>query len=74
MLFSLNSEVFKNKFVKACLDIDRNLKEFEEHEISKQYRQFLDRMKDVTKNNSVEKLDKLDPKELIKIFMRSEKL
>ena len=48
----------KNKFVKACLDIDRNLKEFEEHEISKQYRQFLDRMKDVTKNYSVEKLDK----------------
>ena len=31
-------------------------------------------MKDVTKNYSVEKLDKLDPKELIKIFMRSEKL
>ena len=57
-----------------CLDIDRNLKEFEELEISKQYRHFLDRMKDVTKNYSVEKLDKLDPKELIKIFMRSEKL
>ena len=45
-----------------------------EHELSKQYRQFLDRITDFTQNYSGEKLDKIDPKELIKIFMRREKL
>ena len=43
-------------------------------EISNQFRLFLSRLQEVTKDDSVTKLEKSDPKELIKKFMVNEDL
>ena len=64
----------KAKFVEACLKIDRNLREYTDLEIANQFRLFLSRLQEATKDHSIEKLEKMDPKELIKQFMVEEKL
>ena len=64
----------KFKFVEACLKIDRNLGQFTDLEISNQFRLFLSRLQEVTKDDSVEKLEKTDPKDLIKRFLVNEDL
>ena len=60
--------------MEACLKIDRNLGQFTDLEISNQFRLFLSRLQEVTKDDSVEKLEKTDPKDLIKRFLVAEQL
>ena len=64
----------KQKYTKACFEIDRTLRQFKEDEISSQYRQFLNRLKEVTKDDLNENLEHRDPKDLIKQFLSDSKL
>ena len=56
------------------MKIDRNFREYTDLEIANQFRLFLSRLQEATKDHSIEKLEKMDPKELIKQFMVDEKL
>ena len=64
----------KKKFSKACFDIDRNIKQFEEEEISTQFRIFLERLEKHTTFKTVQEIEQCDPKELIKDFMKDESM
>ena len=64
----------KVRFVESCLKVDRNLREYTDLEISNQFRLFLTRLKEVTENDTIEKLEKSDPKHLIQKFMINEEL
>ena len=64
----------KRKFIEACFEIDRNLRQFDENEVSNQYRQFLNTLKNATFDMSIEDLEKSDPKEIIKTILKDKDL
>ena len=68
LLFSLENV----KFVATARQMDRNLRDIDIEVMKSQFKTFLHRLYSLTKDKSVEQLENIDAKELLKNFMRKE--
>ena len=59
----------KGNFVKISNKVERGLREIDETELENQFATFINRLGKVVEQKSIEEIDKIDPKKLIKQFM-----
>ena len=70
----LLSVIMTAKYVETSQRMDKNLRSISKEYIGNQFKVFLKRLQNETKEKKVEDIEKTNPKDMIKLFMKNEEL